>query len=568
VHSDRLTQEYRHDVAQREIAIGFALDGAGSVAPGNAGAMYGGVYSFLPLGEAKSGAKFPIQADFLVQPGRDAVNYEAKWNHWLLGEVADLCKAALLSLVEHDRWRFEILPAFEFSKTPGLESYDKLFGPTLVEPLEEFLQTQACIPTVDGNLAPLKDIVRFDEDVKAADEIVQNGILAPNEIAVVLGGRPGLQLADRRVRDGATMKVRAVNRWDLLNNDAFLQQKAKETTAALWFRQLYSWLHSHPVYESYFYYKPRLRVRGYHKYDFVITSDGKLLEGGEVSVLQIPAGADAFISDLAAEFARERPMLHPEILAQDQRNTVRGFLTGLAGVQVVDAKVVCREKLLPRIMTSEAPPSPEDLVRYSRACKRLLGSELKGEIWIVTKSGRVRAAREVLLPTEFSPVPNWETFQQFVSGMEFVDTSYLDGSDDDASKSAWRGFFKEGGVKESPDKGVEEFAMSYALAELGPHWKNLRQVDARNFGYDLEAETQKGELVQFEVKGCSKETDIELTPNETAAASKYGDSFHLCVVDGIPERPSIYVVPNPASTAGRQRMTIPFKTWKSFPWSS
>jgi hypothetical protein len=55
-----------------------------------AGAMYGGVYSFLSLGEAKSSAKFPIQADFLVQPGRDALNYEAKWNHWILDEVRKL----------------------------------------------------------------------------------------------------------------------------------------------------------------------------------------------------------------------------------------------------------------------------------------------------------------------------------------------------------------------------------------------------------------------------------------------------------------------------------------------
>ena len=84
VKPDRLTQEYRSGVTKREIAIAFAVDEKGNLSPIEAGAMYGGVYSFLPLGEASSGVKFPIQADFLVQPGRDAINYEAPWNHWIL----------------------------------------------------------------------------------------------------------------------------------------------------------------------------------------------------------------------------------------------------------------------------------------------------------------------------------------------------------------------------------------------------------------------------------------------------------------------------------------------------
>src|SRR5262249_44275892 len=92
---DRLTQEYRANVTKRAIAIAFAIDDGGTLDPSPATAMYGGVYSFLPLGESKSGAKFPIQADFLVQPGREGVNEEAAWNHWLLNEVTQLCKTAI-----------------------------------------------------------------------------------------------------------------------------------------------------------------------------------------------------------------------------------------------------------------------------------------------------------------------------------------------------------------------------------------------------------------------------------------------------------------------------------------
>ena len=130
VKQDRLTQEYRANVTKREIAIAFALDEKDKLAPSQAGAMYGGVYSFLPLGEERSGAKFPIQADFLVQPGRDAINYEAKWNHWLAGEVASLCKEAIEYFKKHEKWKYQFLPTFEFTKSKGLESFEKLFGPT------------------------------------------------------------------------------------------------------------------------------------------------------------------------------------------------------------------------------------------------------------------------------------------------------------------------------------------------------------------------------------------------------------------------------------------------------
>jgi hypothetical protein len=133
-----------------------------------------------------------------------------------------------------------------------LESYDKLFGPRLVQPLEEFLRSQPCIPTVNGSPASLSAVIRLGEDSKAADELVRSGVLAAEEIAAVLGGDSTLDLVDRRVRDGNSIKIRVVDRWDLLRNDAFLKRKAGAPEGPQWFRQLYLWLHRHPVYDTYF----------------------------------------------------------------------------------------------------------------------------------------------------------------------------------------------------------------------------------------------------------------------------------------------------------------------------
>ncbi|MBI4294976.1 MAG: hypothetical protein HY669_02270 [Chloroflexi bacterium] len=241
VKQDRLTQEYRANVTKREIAIAFALDEKGDLNPSFAGAMYGGVYSFLPLGEAKSGAKFPIQADFLVQPGRDAINYEAKWNHWLLEEVANLCKEAIAYFKKHDKWKYQFFPAFDFTKSPG-EPYDKLFGPKLIEPIEKFLNDRDSAPTKDGGWVKPKQVVRLTEDHEAAKNLVAMGILKEDEIAPVLGDQPDLKLVHPDVLEPPSQPLNKVDRDDLLNNAAFLETKRQQPDAASWFRSLYLWL--------------------------------------------------------------------------------------------------------------------------------------------------------------------------------------------------------------------------------------------------------------------------------------------------------------------------------------
>jgi hypothetical protein len=238
------------------------------------------------------------------------------------------------------------------------------------------------------------------------------------------------------------------------------------------------------VYDTYFHYKTRYKLRGYHDFEFVLTTDGRLLAGKEVSVLQIADEAGEFIYDLAGEIMEQKPILHPQVLEQGPADPVRGFLIGVAGVQVLDAKAVCREKVLPLILTSAPPPSGLDLIRYARFCKRFLGADLGGkEIWIATKSGRIRAAREVLLPREFKPTQNWETNARYVAGLEFADPAYLE-SQDDTNLNAWRAFFRAGQIKDAPDNGVEEFAMNYAQESLGGCWRKITPVDARNFGYE------------------------------------------------------------------------------------
>lgn len=569
VGTDPLTQDYRAGVERREIAIGFALDRAGKLSPSEAMASYGGVYSFLPLGESKSGAAFPIQADFLVQPGREAINYEAPWNHWLVGEVADLCKRAITAFVAHPTWRYQFLPVFSFSHSTGAEAYEKLFGPSLIEPIERHLNTEPCIPTAHGSLAPLAKVVRLTEERSAAEELVTHGILTWDEMAGAMGGVPETVLVHPQVLDAPANPIRSVNRWGLLDNDDFLRAKAADEDAPRWFGSLYQWLRRNPEFQAGL--RRSRQVRTYHQAEFVLTADGHLLPGREVSLVDDLPQSNQLLLEIAKHWQEGRPLLHPEILAgarsDDERKEVRGFLIGLTGVQQIGAAELCRQAVVPKIATSSPKPSVAELLEYTRCCHEVLGENPGAlpEFWVLTKADETRAAKEVFFGGEFKPQPDWEKHKQYVPGLNFVSAQYFDGARDE-DLPAWRTLFMAGGVKRDPDNGVEVFAVHFAEEQLRPRYSSLHRVEEHNFGYDLEARTGAGQSFQIEVKGRQKEEDIELTPNETEAAHKNQDTYYLCVVASIPEHPTMYMVRNPDRVGKKDKLTIPAAVWREERW--
>jgi hypothetical protein len=295
------------------------LDKDGNLAPNEAGAMYGGVYSFLPLGEAKSGAKFPIQADFLVQPGRDALNYEAKWNHWILDEVMKLSLEAIKFFKTHDTWKYQYLPAFEFVHSEGLESFEKLFYPNLIEPIEKHLAESECVLTVDDRWAKLSDVVRMTVSDKAVNDLVRLELFKRDELASAFGQKEHLWLIHPKVIESKNHPIKKVSRWDLLNNSEYLRSKARQEDAGNWFARLYQWLRDNPFYEEYFYYIKRKRIVGYHKYEIVLTAQGELKKGGDVYIPDLPTG-DPMLEELAVQLQNSKPVIHPAILSSTDNN--------------------------------------------------------------------------------------------------------------------------------------------------------------------------------------------------------------------------------------------------------
>jgi len=569
VKDDRLTQEYRANVTQREIAIGFALDKNGNLAPNEAGAMYGGVYSFLPLGEAKSGAKFPIQADFLVQPGRDALNYEAKWNHWILEEVTKLAFNAIGFFKAHANWKYQYLPAFEFTPSKGLEPYEKLFYPKLIEPIEKHLTETESVLTVDDKWAKLSEVIRLTEKDDAVDALLRLQLFTREEIAPAFGRKENLKRVHPKVVEQKNHPLSKADRRNFLENAEFLQTKSKEPNAGIWFAKLYGWLQEYPQYEDYSERnRPKRRVKGYHDIEFILTADKSLKRGGEVYVPDLPSDNPA-LNELAEILKSSKPIIHPDILSiavDKDAEKLRGFLIGLVGVQVLNAQTICKEMILPKIVSKTLQPSQDKLLSLTKLCKEILGADLGYgiELWVKTKSGNIKTSKEVLMSSEFKPLRNWETHQSFVPGVNFIDNNYLPINPTDDDLKTWQDFFKAGGIKENPDNGVEQFGINFALKNLKSKYRDVELVEKLNYGFDLQAKTPDGAPIQVEVKGVSVDQDIELTGNEADAADTYKSSFYLCVVASIPNSPTIHMVNNPAQpgVGKKDKLTIPVKVWK------
>jgi DNA invertase Pin-like site-specific DNA recombinase len=260
----------------------------------------------------------------------------------LLGEVASLCKEAIRFFRTHEKWKYQFLPAFEFNKSRGLEAYDKLFGPILAEPIENFLKESGCVPTWDGGWAKPDETICLAESLRASNDLIRIGILREDEIATIAGGTSDLKLVHPDVKERYAHPFKKVDRQDLLGNDRFLEDKSRQPNAPAWFRALYLWLAKNPVH----YQSGRSHsVRGYHEFKFVLTSERSVLNGSEVWLPDV-SPTDPAVKGLADTLQKSRNILHPDILAgakdEEEAKILRGFLTSCVGVQVLDGRTVLK----------------------------------------------------------------------------------------------------------------------------------------------------------------------------------------------------------------------------------
>lgn len=565
IADDEITRSAkRSKVKQREIIVAFRVDKDNNLVPLTAAEAYGGIYSFLPLGEERSGAKFLIQADFIVVPGRESINYEAAWNHWLIEEVTKCVKETIELFKQNPIWREQYLSLFEFTTYSGQPSFEKLFYPKLYQPLERYLKESKCIPTCQGDFVKSDDAVIISKESKGIIDLLSNEDLKK----IFPEKREPRMVKPETALGPLENKVSSLDMFSLARHKNFLQEKAKKPDAVEWFRKLYL-----KIYEFAKPYSSPSYVRGKYLYPMcVLTENLEILKSDEVYFRSLPQE----VIELSKKFPEVAKVLssfqflHPELEKDDLSN----FFDTYSGVRKLDYSKICEETFLPKIRTEQASPREGDLITYTRLVRK--GPYIYGNIWVLTESGKVRPSNEVFLSAEYSPAQNWEKNKKYLAGVEFLSINYIEDIQKPEDINQWRNFFTGVGVKEEGNKphvetfGVEfckEMLSSEAAEErLGYYFVKSKFKDKQkeNLGYDFEAETVTGEEKYLEIKSRVHAENIDLEPNETQRADRYKDDYLLCIIDGIPETPQLYVVPDPVKHGQKERVTIPLSAWRGF----
>jgi hypothetical protein len=174
----------REDVEKREVSIAFELDtNKNEIRKFNSSQLLG-VYSFMPLDEVESGLYFLIQADFIIQAGRKTINYKAKWNKWLMEEIANLLNDSISYLKEN-----------YITSYPTILDYDKNISQEMKLLLKETIwNTIDILNSPPSKLSVLdnygfKD--SFDEVFKPEDQfiydLIKEQLINDDDLSIIFG---------------------------------------------------------------------------------------------------------------------------------------------------------------------------------------------------------------------------------------------------------------------------------------------------------------------------------------------------------------------------------------------
>jgi len=565
IRQDTETERVRRsEITEREIGLVFLLD-----PEKNLQALSGklaGVYSFLPVEGEQTGLPFGIFGDFIPQPGRDLINYGAKWNHWMCDKVAEFFKRVVVEVfLTHPLWRFfpaELLGSVQYSSVsgPGKEFWDT----KLRNPIKEFLESEALYPDEEGIPRRLSEIVF------AEDEVVQ-----------VLG-KEALETVTRKKMAHASIKwkirpyVKVIKIEDLLSERELVHhlegQLDKFTDVPI--ESIYSILYSREMLEPLKDDPERLatvyrRIAGLNDYrihgrqgratpldriPFVLSDDGEFYPPDKVATLQVDL--DLVPNFLKAVIPTEKKFLHPEIAkeAESVRQLER------CGMEILNEDSVIQkvQQLVNRITNPEMCPQswqyPDDLIKATLFL--ISRGKFSGER-LVAQDGSLQVPRNTFVseaPLDWSLL--WKS--DFLPGFHPVHQKYFEmkGEHEIQLEKIYQCLeeLSVHGFRPDKDKRVIELtAYKIATKLLEEKGHTIADVHGQTeLGYDLECQVHCTKV--FEVKGMAEPENVSLEESEVIAAQQKEDDYILICVYNLPSHPD---------KVGYKEITNPKGIWDS-----
>ena len=552
----------RQAVKEREIVLAFGVDDSDNLQPIEDASALGSVSSFLPLVEERTGAKFLIQSDFLVQPGREAIQYGLSWNHWLVGEATEKAKEAIEEFKKHPKWKDQFLAAFKFEHEWLHPSFVKLFHPKLQQPLITYLKTSSSYPTESGLHVNPSQAVQLEEKAK--------GLIIDGDLPLLIPNSTGMSLAPtnldiKSIPVEVQSQVQRLELGRIARSKKFLEEKAKQPNHVQWFINLYKAMaDTHQYYKQEERRDSRGRIKWYEssiyvltEKDIVMSAQGTYLREIGDEVLQLRSKFPE-VDTLLSSY----PLIHPDLDVPE----LVDFFREKTHVQSIDYSKICREVFLPKVRVNTQAPPRDELIAYTRLLQK--GPEIRDNIWVVTGDEKIKPSNQVFLGVAYSPSENWEKPSKYVPHIDFLSPEYLQGVPSQ-DIPAWKDFLIRLGAKQSGENhDVETFATEFVKDKLASELSNFNPKDRQQHGYDLEAiRPSAGTLVKLEVKGRKREEAIDLIGNEPKAAKQAelnNEPFWVCIVPGVPENPELWVVDNAIAIGQSNILTIPVSVWKQY----
>jgi len=160
IREDKTTKEWGRNVVEfREIAIAFKLDDSGDLTPVK-GAAKLGVFSYVPLKEEAIGLPYYIHADFLLTQNRESIQRDARWNIWILDEIAKFITDSVIEVFKsHEKWKYSFINILytDVNREP--------FSARLINPIKNKIENGNYFITFDGNFTKFSEIIKVEKDV-------------------------------------------------------------------------------------------------------------------------------------------------------------------------------------------------------------------------------------------------------------------------------------------------------------------------------------------------------------------------------------------------------------------
>lgn len=524
IRKDPSLPKSRKNITEREVLVAFKLDNHNNLIKEEKGTAHTGVFSFLPLKEAKSGLNFLIQSDFITTTGRTDISRDSPWNKWIAGEIFKLIIDTCVPIfVKNELWKYKYTDILY----PGYVEHS-LFEEHINKQLRSYLQSSNVLFDSDNSQNSPDKLVSIGDEL---EDLITNDdiqIIYPNQKKKIIHPNCKGYTGSIKIDEIPSNILTFVTDIKYKN---LIKTKAKSGNIE-WFVKLYNKLLKIPE-------KKRLNNE-----EIILTDNNDLARPDKVYIKDQDVSVPLKLKD-------NYKLVHPEILSRN-----RDFIKVLSINELTEEHIKNDLKIKDIQVTKEKWEKLPETIKIEKIkdYKRLWNEkriDIKDLSFLTlkTKSGNWLKPEEIIFSWEYNPTHNLEKIAntkllktEFLNfSLEFLNTDFVKGENNESIKN-WASFFIELKVDSivSDENSKNRIALVKNIGIMKSKQVELERIGKQpeeisdTPGCDMisrQSSEPSSEVRYIEVKGSSKhEPQINVTSNELKMLKGKGDNYYIYIV--------------------------------------